>query len=284
MLSRNEPKLYGPAMSFTQITKPNRPWFLKMVIFLIALVGFGLYGLYDATVSYPARGLRHAQFQLYTFLDAAQTENLPDSQVTVEDPAAELKRLGDKGGERLTGAEGAKFAWLKALSTVGKLKPDMTRIGGSDARKALLTKLKAEWTTGSAARNAPKPLASYDIAVQWIFTALGLGGGLALFLHIIRILARKYRWDPEAKQLQLPDGSTLSPSDVEDFDKRKWDKFLIFLKIKPGHTPHGGKELKLDLYQHNPLESWVLEMERIAFPDREPPAAAATPSPAPAAG
>jgi len=178
-------------MSFTQITKPNRPWFLKMVIFLIALVGFGLYGLYDAKVAYPARGLRHAKFQLYTFLDAAQTDGLSDSQVSVEDPAAELKRLQEKGGDRLTGAEGAKFAWLKALSTVGKLKPEMTRVGSGEERKKLLSVLKAEWTTGSGARSAPKPLASYDIAVQWIFTALGLGGGLALFLHILRILALK---------------------------------------------------------------------------------------------
>lgn len=264
-------------MNFTQVTKPNRPWLLKLAIFTVALLGFGLYGLYDAKIAYPNRGINHSSYLLYQYLEAAKGENWSDARTTVEDPVNELKALRDKGGEKLTGAEGARFAWLKSLSVVGRLTPEYTSIGKpADS----LAEMKKTWTTGTGARSAPKPLAAYDIPVQWLFTFIGLGGGAALLLHILRVMARKYKWDPEAKALQLPDGSTLTPEDIEDFDKRKWDKFLIFLKIKAGHSPHGGKELKLDLYQHSPLESWVLEMERIAFPDREPPALAAAPVPA----
>lgn len=266
-------------MSFTEVTKPNRPWLLKMGIFSIVLIGFGLYGLYDATSAYPARGVRHASFMKFQYLEAAKAENVADAKVSVEDPVAELAALRTRGAEQLTGTDGAKFGWLRALSIVGRLKPEFTRI---ENREQAHADLKKEWTTGAAARNAPKPLSTYDIPVQWLFTFIGLGGGALLGLHILRVTSRKYRWDPEAKVLQLPDSSTLSPADIEDFDKRKWEKFLIFLKVKAGHSPHGGKELKLDLYQHSPLESWVLEMEKIAFPDRDQPAAPA-PDAAPAA-
>ncbi len=266
-------------MSFTEVTKPNRPWFLKMAIFTIVLLAFGAYGYYDATIAYPARGKSHSSYLLYQYLEAARTEGLSDVKVSIENPPAELKSLREQGGDKLSGAVRARFEWLNSLSIIHALKSEPIRFTGTD-RETALAELKKLWTTGSTARSAPKPLSQYDILVQWIFTVLGVAGGLALLAHVARIMARKYKWDPEAKALQLPDGSTLTPADIEDFDKRKWDKFLIFLKIKPGHAKHGGKELKLDLYQHTPLESWVLEMERVAFPDREPPAAAAAPAPA----
>lgn len=273
-------------MALTQTTKPNRPWLLKMSAFLIVLVGFGFYGLYDATVAYPNRGIEHASYLQYQYLEAAKQEGLSDVRTQVDDPAAELNRLKERGGPGLSGAEGVRFAWLSSLEVVNRLKPEFTRMprpGQTPEEKSIedtYKSLKARWTTSSGAKNAPKPLYAYDLKVQWLFTFLGLGGGVLMLLHIIRVLARKYRWDPEAKVLQLSDGSTLSPADIEEFDKRKWDKYLIFLKIKPGHAKHGGKELKLDLYQHAPLESWVLEMEKIAFPDQaQPPAAAESPTP-----
>jgi hypothetical protein len=91
-------------------------------------------------------------------------------------------------------------------------------------------------------------------------------------LHIARVARRRYSWDDAEKRLFLPDGSSLVPADVAEFDKRKWDKFLIYLHVKPHHERHAGRELMLDLYQHAPLEDWVLEMERIASPETgEPP-------------
>ena len=44
----------------TATTRLNKPWLLKTLISAVVLVGFGLYGLYDATVAYPARGMRFA--------------------------------------------------------------------------------------------------------------------------------------------------------------------------------------------------------------------------------
>lgn len=265
-------------MPFTQVTKPNRPWLMKMTAFLVILVGFGIYGFYDATVAYPNRGIRHASFAQFQYLEEAKKDGILDRNISIEEPAAELKKLTEKGPEKLVGSEREKFVWLSALQIVNRLKPEYTKMPGPLDPLAVTDKLAAlrkEWTNSSGAKSAPKALSPYDIKVQWLFVIVGLGGGLVLFLHIVRILARKYRWDPETKQLQLPDGSALAPSDVDEFDKRKWDKFLIYLRIKAGHPKHGGKELLLDLYQHAPLEIWVLEMERIAFPDQNPPASTA---------
>ncbi len=68
--------------------------------------------------------------------------------------------------------------------------------------------------------------------------------------------------------LGLPGGHSLTPADLTDVDKRKWDKFFVSLVVKPGHATLGGKEVALDLLRYEPLEDWVLEMEKAAFPDR----------------
>ncbi len=263
-------------MAFTLVTKPNRPWLLKMTAFLIVLLGFGVYGLYDATVAYPQRGIRHASWAQFQYLEEARKEGISDTRTSIEDPSGDLKKLEAEGREKLSGSKAAKYVWLSALDVVGRLKPEFTQMPGPLEKlnpTDKLAELRKLWTSTSGAKNAPKALSSYDIKVQWLFVAIGMGGGVLLLLHIVRILARKYRYDPEAHHLQLPDGSTLAPSDIKEFDKRKWDKFLIYLHINPGHPKHGGKELLLDLYQHAPLESWVLEMEKIAFPDQVPPEA-----------
>lgn len=260
------PSPVGPsALQMTQ-TAANRPWLLKMIAFLVLLVGFGLWGLYDATSLYPTRGARHASFAKYQYLQLAKDKGRLDGRIGVDDPRAELERLRRARAEgTLDSLEEAKLDWLTALVRVSRLNPEQTRI--ADATKTF-DELEKEWTTGGKARAAPKPLAAYDIPVQWLFTVLGLGGGAYLLVHILRVSKRRYQWDPAAQRLTLPDGSNLLPADIEDFDKRKWDKFLIFLKVRPGHQPHGGRELKLDLYHHYPLEDWVLAMERTRFPER----------------
>src|ERR1043165_5241974 len=196
-------------MPFTQSTKPNRPWLFKMAAFLVVLIGFGLYGLYDAMVAYPNRGIEHASYLQYQYLDAARLENLSDVKTAVDDPVAELKRLREKSADKTAGAEGVRFAWLSALSVVNRLTPEFTRMPrpGEKSIDDTYKALKARWTTSNGAKNAPKPLYAYDLKVQWLFTFLGLGGGVLMLLHIVRVLSRKYRWDPEAKVLQLPDRS-----------------------------------------------------------------------------
>ncbi|QYU67424.1 hypothetical protein J4558_21240 [Leptolyngbya sp. 15MV] len=253
-------------MSTPTVTRIGRPWLLKFCAFLLMLVGFGIWGLYDAVHLYPQRGLRHARFVQWEMMQEAERRGRLDSRLGTEDPRAELARLRDLAREgRDDALDKARLAWLQALSNAGHLSPDKTTI--TDAR-ATFEALRTEWTAGAEARNAPKPLASYDIPVQWLFCAIGLGGGALLLVHILRVARRRYRWDPSTKTLTLPGGERLSPADLQDIDKRKWDKFLVFLLVKPGHASLGGREIKLDLYHHDPLESWVLEMEKAAFPER----------------
>ena len=91
--------------------------------------------------------------------------------------------------------------------------------------------------------------------------------GYLLFLFL-RVLTRTYRWNPETKTLTLPSGESIAPADLEDVDKRKWDKFIVFLHIKDSHSTLGGKEIRFDTYRHGRIEDWILEMEKVAFPDR----------------
>lgn len=88
-----------------------------------------------------------------------------------------------------------------------------------------------------------------------------------MLLHIIAVASKKYTWEPASLRLGVPGGSSVVPADVELFDRRKWDKFLVFLKIKPEHPQLGGKEIKLDLYQYEPLEAWYEQMHRSARPE-----------------
>jgi hypothetical protein len=255
-----------------QTTTINRPWFAKMAIFFLMFAGFGLYGLYDASVSYPARGRRFADVKLYEYLKTSQQNGPLTSRVSVPNPKEELARLKSLT-RAATPEEQARVEWLESLQVVGELRPERTTIAEPDKRYAELQKL---WASGSQ----PKPLAWYDIWVQWAFTALGLGGAAWLALLFLRVSRVKYRWEETTQTLTIPDGATITPADIEDFDKRKWDKYLIFLKIKPGCCgAHAGREIKLDLYRHAPLESWVLEMERTAFPDRAQESEPAPPAP-----
>ena len=106
--------------------------------------------------------------------------------------------------------------------------------------------------------------------MQWLFVVVCLGVGLALTGLILKVKSRTYGWEPVEQRLFLPGGASLVPADIAEFDKRKWDKFLIFLKIKPGHQPLGGREIRLDLLRYNPLEEWILAMERTAYPGNAP--------------
>ena len=58
-------------------------------------------------------------------------------------------------------------------------------------------------------------------------------------------------------------------ADVFRVDKRKWDKFIVFLRIKGSHPQLGGQEVRIDTYQHSLVEDWVLAMEEKAFPSQE---------------
>ncbi len=262
-------------MATPQTTRLNRPWLLKMAIFTVALLAFGVYGLYDATVAYPARGERFASYKQHEMYERlARRGPLSREAVSIADPVAELTRLS---GIAMPGeAEMARRDWLGALALIGRLRPEFTTTDNPDATYA---ELKQRWLTSSGQAAAqPKPLSWYDIPVQWIFTGIGFVGAAWMLMLWVLVARQKYRWEPETRTLTLPGGQSVSPSDLEDVDKRKWDKYLVFLKLKSPH-PLAGRELKVDLYRYKPLESWVLAMEKQAFPDRGEDSDSLNPSP-----
>ena len=115
----------------------------------------------------------------------------------------------------------------------------------------------------------PKPLSNFDLMSQWLIMGVCYIVTLIMLVHMMRVAGIKYAWDPESMTLTIPGGQKITPDDLEEVDKRKWDKFIVFLKIKAAHADLGGQEVKVDTYQHARVEDWVLAMEAKAFPSQE---------------
>ncbi len=246
----------------------NRVWVAKMTIGIIALAGLGLWGLWDATVRFPNRGARAAEWAELDYLNAANeagrislaSEEHPkrvfrdlrgrhrDLERTIQD----ARQANNTRSVREVDMELQKLRWLTALSRVGKLDTEHTVIDiPRQRRDELSEKLES--------LDPPKPLAAYDLPLQWLFVVVGLGGAAYLSLLFVRVSrsAAGYRYDPEERRLTLPDGTQLTPDDIEEVDKRKWDKFFVFLHIKDR-----SEEIKLDLYRYKEIEEWILEIEK----------------------
>lgn len=268
----------APGVQQTQSTKLGKKWLRKFIIFLVVSIGFGFYGLYDATIAYPNRGERDASYRLLEYLRAADDAHglalplgIPEGQTpqqyldALHEREQELfeKAGGEGGAARDARADMAKMTWLDSLGKIYRLTPERVEadLAGNPSEK--LAELTAEWET----KDQPKPLAWFDIPVQWLFTVVGFGLGLWLTIHMLRVARKTYTWDPAELRLGLPGGHSIVPSDVAEFDRRKWDKFLYFFKIKPDHAGLGGKEIKLDLYQYTPLEDWCVAMHKHAQPE-----------------
>lgn len=268
-----------PPTDAKQTTKLARKWVMKMALFLVLLIGFGIYGLYDATIAYPKRGESSASWHLHQYLTEADEANSLTVDLGIPAGTTAAEHMSDLEGrldELARSAEStsprarddaealiAKYAWLKSLAVMGRLSNERVQADIGVQPRETLAALKTRWET----TEQPKALASYDIPVQWFFTFVGFGGGLWMLLHVIAVASKKYTWEPASMRLGVPGGASVVPADVEVFDRRKWDKFLVFLKIKPEHPQLGGKEVKLDLYQYEPLEAWYLEMHRSARPE-----------------
>lgn len=248
-------------------TTIRKAWLWKMLGVLALLVGFGLYGLYDAVVAYPKRGREHSSYSERSYLSALRTDGvLTHATAAVANPAQEMERLTT--ARTLSPAEQAKFVWLQSLARVGDL--DDAKLTDKSGQPLDVTErlraLDDRWSTSN--RGAPIPLGRFDIPTQWVFVVIGVLGGAWILSKVLPTISKKYLWDPATKTLTLPAGDKLTPGDIADFDKRDWKRFFIHAKVKPDHATLGGKDLKIDLYTHEKLEDWILEMERIAFPDR----------------
>lgn len=258
----------------------SRKWLMRMILIGVGLFAFGMWGLFDATVAYPGRGAAAASFAELTYLD----EVAGGQSGGVEDPAAELQRL------KIAGDKGPKRDWLEQLSYIGRLDAAYTNLPRTNketgemipdalSRREALAK---EWTRSDGVqKKAPKPLSVWDIPTQWLITAIGTGLSAWMFILVLMVRRKTYTWFEPEMRLGLPGGHSLVPSDIAEFDKRKWHKFFIYLHVKPTHPTLGGKEVPLDLMRYEPVEEWVLAMERAAAPAPTPqsePAASETPA------
>ncbi len=273
-------------------THVSQRWLLKMVIIAAVLIGFGLWGYWDASVVYPSRGAVAAEWLEFQYLDVFARERAPlDARASVSDPGAEYARLtrdeADKGS--LPTTDRALKSWLEQLALIGHLDgPAATAIPRTDFRgeqidtsRQRLETLRTRWTTSDGtARKSPNSLSKWDIPVQWLITVVGLLAGLYLVLLIVLARAKVYRWDSAEQRLTLPGGASIVPGDVEELDKRLWHKFFVSLKIRASHSQLGGRSVKLDLLRYEPLEEWVLAMEKTAFPTPPDEPTGETPTPA----
>jgi hypothetical protein len=299
----------------------SRPWLVRIVVITLMLVGYGIWSVYDAYISYPERGARYASWSEWSYLTAAKDADdqredpgILRREAAVEDPVEERRRLRssevrDRLDQDLNGStrplraqmELARERWLTALSRVDLLHPaytnmyanpdpvaydrlqelesiaraDRTAAQESEIRdleqhlnpqrpRERWAELNEQWT----ADTQPGMLQSYDIPVNKAAAVGCFAFSLYLIGLFISVAMRTYTWDPSSQRLTLPSGEAMTPDDLADIDKRKWDKFIVFLVLKDSHKSLGGSEVKVDTYRHGLVEGWILEMEKTAFPDR----------------
>lgn len=261
-------------------TKPAKNWLLKTLLMTLLPFGLGVWGLYDALVAYPERGEKVASYRLLEYLDAAKPDFGWDGPVGVpldESPREVLDGLRSRQGEIEAATQGtgreadraeeqlALLNYLESLNVLFELTPERAFIENPAER---FRELESEWRSSSSGpRAVPKPLASYDIPVQWLFVLIGVVAIVWGSVFMVSVMSKTFSFDPETLKLTFPSGESIVPDDVEVFDKRKWDKFLIFLRIKESHEALGGREVKVDLYRYAHLEDWIIQMHRHAFPE-----------------
>ncbi len=261
----------------------NSRWIFKLLVITLVVFAVGAWGLWDASSVYPKRGIRYADWAKWQYLEQAKKANAEDFGVfiresSVTNPAEEFERLSvtetktrnildSSNSSSLRNLRASmmntRYNWLEALKVVGRLDAEHTAIGSPQNE---LDVLKTKW---QSAGSVPKPLHTLDLIVQWMIMAVCWSIALYMFLHMLKVRSKKYAWKASSMTLTLPGGASITPADLEEVDKRKWDKFIVFLKIKSSHPQLGGKEISVDTYQHNLIEDWVLAMEEKAFGSQE---------------
>ncbi|MBS0190727.1 MAG: hypothetical protein U0573_02395 [Phycisphaerales bacterium] len=251
-------------------TKASPKWLGKQVLFTLVVFGFAIWAFVDASIIYPRNGLQAADFLKLQYLKESLAPGVLE-KVSVENPAEELSELESRESGAISKQQRARLEWLIALRNAHRLEPSYTQISDPRAEQKALDERFAK-------AEKPKALSKLDIPVQWMICGVCGAAGILMLFVLLRTTSTGYTYDPATNTLGLPGGASLTPADIELFDKRKWDKFLIFLKIRQGQHPMAGREIKLDLLRFVPLEDWILEMEKIAFPPADAPAGAASPS------
>jgi hypothetical protein len=271
----------------------NPRWRLKLGIIALIVFLVGCWGLWDATSVYPNRGNKFADWAKWQYLEESKKADDEDFGIflrdtSVTDPVAELERLNapDRLSQNRTDAsnpnssrskrasmQNARLQWLEALKVVSMLTAENTTI---ESPQRELEALREKW---SATTTNPKPLSSFDLMSQWLIMGVCYIVTLIMVVHMMRVASQRYTWQPDSMALTIPGGGSITPDDLEEVDKRKWDKFIVFLKIKDAHPKLGGQEVKVDTYQRLLVEDWILAMEEKAFPSQEDEDAPSEPAP-----
>lgn len=255
----------------TETSTLNRSWLIRMGIIIIVFLGFGAWGWYDAMIAYPARGVKAAEFKEKEYLAKAdELGRIMAASVPEPERAWAVLKTGQSSE-----LEAIRFQWLNALSTVNRLSEEHTVFTDPAAR---LDELRESWGT----KKSPKPLTPLDIPTQYLIMVACSAIGLLILGLVIKVSRVKFTFDPSTNTLTLPGNHAVTPDDLAEVDKRKWHKYIVFLNIKPSHPTLAGKSIKIDLLRHAKVESWILAMEAIAFPEAAKPAPATdAPSPQP---
>lgn len=281
--SENEPETPAHVTKDCAKAPLNPRWTIKLFVITFFVIGFGALGLYDAVKKYPERGQRYADWAKMQYLDAAKAAGseefgLFERKSSIPDPVTEFNELNEPtrrqqnlvdaanqgSSNRLRSTmRNARYDWLKGLKTIGQLTPENTIIEFPNDE---LTELKARWGSTSS---VPRPLKGYDIPSQWAIMIVCWGIGFWMLLNIIKVIGQKYSWEAESMTLTVPGSISITPENLEEVDKRKWDKFIVFLKLNDSHPTHAGKEIKVDTYQHALVEDWILAMETKTLDSQE---------------
>lgn len=258
-------------------TRLNGKWLFKMGLFLVALLGLGLWAAADAFWLYPARGRHHADFACRAYLECLSKEGRLLAAAAIPDPAAELKNLDAANAMESQSCDAFKHVWLTSLSRIRSLdavtRENQAAIAAAGGPLGLSTETMfadpsatlTDLSKRLGTSNAPKPLNAFDIPLQYLFLILGFGGTLWLALFLLRCKGVSFSYDPAEKRLFLPSGKSFVPADISVFDKRDWHKYFVHVTLASGPP-----EMKLDLLRYVPLEDWLLEMEKL-HPNYEPP-------------
>lgn len=258
-------------------TRLNTKWMFKMFVFLAFLLGLGVWAAIDAFWVYPKQGRHHAEYALGQHLECLSKSGRLLVGASVEDPAATLSALEASGAKDSNSCDAYKYAWLLSLSRVTSLSAISERNRAAIAQAGGTSGVNSETMFADpqatldglvqklGTQNAPKPLAAYDIPLQYLFMIIGFGGAAWLAVFLSRCRTVSYSYDPSEHRLFLPDGRSFVPAQIGEVDKRDWHKYFIYLTLNDG-----SKEMKFDLLRYTPLEDWVLEMEKL-HPNYEPP-------------
>lgn len=268
-------------MAETQTASLSPRYWIKQAIIIVVVAGLGVWGFMDGFVWYPAQAVKFAQWsewEYLSFLDspppgASAGANL--GVASIPDPVDEYERLGNPDYVRNPESlEQVRGNWLDALTIVNRLDEQYTKYprenddeGDIGTPFERLGALREIWGDVDRA-NAPKRRSKFDIMFQYPIFLVGTGLALYFGYGLFRAVGTRYAWDPGTKRITLPGSIQVTPDQIDEFDKSQWHKFYVVLHLGENHPTHAGKNIKVDLYRHQGVEDWILEMERERFPEK----------------